>query len=147
MDMLIRNYSDSDFLFVKEILVEAFPEVKDFLLKSLVDSSSLNIDKSKYIQLVAEQDGNIMGYALVSRCFDPVLHKVNFWIDYVCVSEIFRGKGIGKQLLQKIEEFAINEDVMFLQLTSSRFRTNARKLYMYMGYEIRESDIFRKVLK
>lgn len=147
MEMLIRNYEDSDFRFVKEILVESFPEVEDSLSKALVDFSSLNIDKNKYIQLVAEDGGIIMGYALVSRCFDPVLCKVNFWIDYVCVAENFRGKGIGKKLLQKIEKIAISENVMYLQLTSSKFRTNARKLYMDMGYEIRESDIFRKVLK
>ena len=147
MKMLVRNYSRNDFDYVRLILLESFPEVNVFLNKSLVNDSSLEIDTNKYIQLVAECDGVVMGYALVSRCIDPILSKVNFWIDYVCVGEKYRGNGIAKMLLKSIEEIAVKEGVMFLQLTSSRFRTGARKLYIDMGFEIRESDIFRKVLE
>lgn len=145
--MLIRKYEDKDFDVVKEILLEAFPEVSDLLEKSMKTSNTLNLDLSKYIQLVAEEDDKVVGYALASRNVDPVLIRCNFWIDYVCVSKKYRGKGIGRKLLQEIEEIAIEEKVLFLQLTSSRFRTSARKLYKDMGYEIRESDIFRKVLE
>ena len=144
--MLIREYSSKDFKFVHDVLTQSFPEVDDMIRKSLVDEDSLNLDKNKYIQLVAEEDGIVVGYALASRSGDPILKRYNFWIDYVCVDSRYRGKGIGRKLLERIEEIALEEKVLFLQLTSSRFRTSARKLYMDMGFEIRESDIFRKVL-
>ena len=147
MSIVIRNYDNTDFEVVKNILFEAFPEVNDLLERSMTSSETLNLDTKKYIQLVAVEDGEVVGYALASRSGDPVLIRTNIWIDYVCVSEQHRGKGIARKLLQKIEEIAIEEKVLFLQLTSSRFRTGARKLYMDMGFEIRESDIFRKVLE
>lgn len=147
MSTIVRKYEELDFKSVKEILVKSFPEVNTYLLKSLKNDKALNFDGDKYIQLVATLEERVVGYALVSRHFDPILTKCNFWIDYVCVSEEYRGRGIGRKLLQKIEDIAVSEKVLFLQLTSSRFRTSARNLYMDMGYEIRESDIFRKVLE
>lgn len=144
---IIREYNNDDFLVVKEILFESFPEVNDLLERSMSSSETLNLDKGKYIQLVAEEDGVVVGYALASRSSDPVLIRTNLWIDYVCVSSEHRGKGIAKLLMKRIEEIAIEEKVLFLQLTSSRFRTGARKLYTDLGFEIRESDIFRKVLE
>ena len=147
MSILLREYDNKDFEIVKGILFEAFPEVEDLLERSMTTSETLNLDKKKYIQLVAEEDGKVVGYALASRSSDPILIRTNLWIDYVCVSSEHRGKGIAKQLMKKIEEIAVSEKVLFLQLTSSRFRTGARKLYTDLGFEIRESDIFRKVLE
>lgn len=146
MSNLIREYKNEDFEEVKSVLLEAFPEVEDLLKKSLISSETLDLDKSKYIQLVAEVDGEVVGYALASRSCDPVLIKTNLWIDYVCVSEKHRGKGLARKLMENIEKIAVDEKVLFMQLTSSRFRTAARKLYSDLGFEIRESDIFRKVL-
>ena len=147
MDIIIREYDNNDFLEVKEILFEAFPEVNDLLEKSMTTFETLNLEKSKYIQLVALVDEKVVGYMIASRIVDPVLIRTNLWIDYVCVNSEYRGKGIAKKLMKKIEEIAIEEKILFLQLTSSRFRTGARKLYMDMGFKIRESDIFRKVLE
>lgn len=142
----VRKYKPSDFLGVKSILVNSFPEVGRMINTSLIDSNSLDLDGSRYIQLVAVSDKNILGYAIASRFVDPIVNRCNYWIDYVCVSSDYRGMGIGKLLMTEIESIARNENVMFLQLTSSRFRTTARKMYSDLGYVIRESDIFRKEL-
>lgn len=147
MEILIRSYEEDDFESVKKILIDCFPEVADILMETLNTKESFKLDKNKYIQLVAVVENVVVGYSIVSRNFDPILKRYNFWIDYVCVNQEYRGRGIAKKLLLEIEKIAIDEDVLLLQLTSSRFRTSARKLYLDMGYEIRESDIFRKVLK
>ena len=107
---IIREYNNDDFLVLKEILFESFPEVNDLLERSMSSSETLNLDKGKYIQLVAEEDGVVVGYALASRSSDPVLIRTNLWIDYVCVSSEHRGKGIAKLLMKRIEEIAIEED-------------------------------------
>lgn len=143
--MEIREYTNHDFFTVLRILQEAFPKVNG-IDETLKDSNCLDLDKDKYIQLVAVENNNVVGYALVSKSFDPIIKRLNYWIDYVCVDVEYRGRGIAKKLLTKIEEVARKEDVLYLQLTSSRFRTSARKLYLDLGFSIRESDIFRKVL-
>lgn len=147
MENVVRYYCNEDFEMVKRILINSFPEVNDLLEKSLISYKNLDLDKNKYIQLVVEVDGKVVGYLLASWCFDPIVNKMNMWIDYVCVDEAYRGMGLAKELLMKIEEIAREENVMFLQLTSSRFRTSARKLYADLGFVLRESDIFRKVLE
>ena len=146
MDIVIREYTNDEYAFVKDLLIESFPEVNDLLVEGLTDEEVLNLDKTKYLQLVAYEDKKLIGYALASRSYDPIMRRKNIWIDYVCVNTEYRGRGIARKLLQRIEDIAREENVLFLQLTSSRFRTGARKLYTDFGFSIRESDIFRKVL-
>lgn len=144
--MKIREYVNNDFEVVLSILKKSFPEVLNEINESLVDSNSLDLDRDMYVQLVYVLDDVVVGYLIASRSFDPIIKKNNYWIDYVCVDEEYRGRGIARELLKKIEDIASLDKAMFLQLTSSRFRTSARKLYLDLGYQIRESDIFRKVL-
>ena len=144
--MKIREYVNNDFEVVLSILKKSFPEVLNEIKEALVDSNSLDLDRDRYVQLVYVLDDVVVGYLIASRSFDPIIKKNNYWIDYVCVDEEYRGRGIARELLKKIEDIASLDNAMFLQLTSSRFRTSARKLYLDLGYQIRESDIFRKVL-
>lgn len=144
--MEIRNYIKDDFSTVVKILIDSFPESSDKIGNSLIDSELLELDKEKYIQLVAIENNNVVGYVLITRSCDPIIKRVNYWVDYVCVDEAYRGRGIAKKLLTEVERIARQENVLYLQLTSSKFRTVARKIYLDLGFEIRESDIFRKVL-
>lgn len=146
MNLVIRDYDDFEYEIVKDLLIESFPEVHDLLVSGLSGTEVLSLDKERHIQLVAYEDEKLVGYALASRSYDPIMRRSNLWIDYVCVKSEYRGKGIARKLLQRIEDIAREEKVLFLQLTSSRFRTGARKLYTDFGFEIRESDIFRKEL-
>lgn len=144
--MEIREYTSNDFGTVLKILMNSFPELSNKIENALMSEKSLELDKNKYIQLVAVENNNVVGYLIATRSNDPIIKRTNYWIDYVCVDLEYRGRGIAKKLLMKIEDIAREENVLYLQLTSSRFRTGARKLYLDLGFEIRESDIFRKVL-
>lgn len=146
MELVIKEYNDSEYEVVKDLLIDSFPEVHDLLVDGLTSSEVLSLDKSEYLQLVAYEGDILVGYALASRTYDPIMQRKNIWIDYVCVNTEYRGRGIARKLLQRIEDVAREEKVLFLQLTSSRFRTGARKLYTDFGFSVRESDIFRKVL-
>ena len=147
MDIIIRDYTNDDFDVVKNILLECFPDVSEVLEKTMDNYNTLSLDKNKYIQLVAVEGNKVVGYALASRGLDPILVKHNIFIDYVCVTSETKESGIAKKLIQSIEELAIEEKVLYLQLTSSRLRENSKKLYLDLGFEIRETDIYRKVLE
>lgn len=144
--MEIRKYNSDDFEKVVEILIDSFPESSSKINDFLTCFEKLELDINKYIQLVAIEDSTVVGYVLVTRSNDPIIGRVNYLIDYVCVDKDYRGRGFAKALLIEIEKIAQNENVLYLQLTSSRCRTVARKIYLDLGFEIRESDIFRKVL-
>ena len=144
--MEIRKYNNDDFKKVVEVLIDSFPESSDKINEFLTDSEMLELDSNRFIQLVVVEDNLVVGYTLVTRSIDPIIGRVNFWIDYVCVDKNYRGRGFARELLLEIEKIARGENVLYLQLTSNRSRTIARKIYLDFGFEIRESDIFRKVM-
>lgn len=144
--MVIREYVNSDFNDVINILIKTFPSVSESMVNREINNKLLELDRDKYFQIVAEVDNKIVGYLLATKKVDPILSRNNFWIDYFCVDENYRGRGIGNELLNKIEIIAKEEKIFYLELTSSRFRVSARNLYLNFGFEIRESDIFRKEL-
>lgn len=61
-----------------------------------------------------------------------------FWyhlhIDFLWVDESLRGQGYGKELLTKIEEFAIEHNCRLIQLDTFSFQ--APDFYQKFGYEV-----------
>ena len=131
----VRFYENRDLDSVNTILEEAFKVSKS------------NFNNSSIKEIVALDDGNVCGYLLLTKVLNPILNKYYYLVDYVCVSNSYRGRGVGKKLLSFAEEVALREDAMYLQLTCSSFRVAAHKLYESCGFIKRDSDIFRKVLK
>jgi len=69
------------------------------------------------------------------------------YIDDVVVDEAYLRKGIAEQLnLMLIEMAAKNRHLKHLDLTSSPERVAANKLYLKLGYEKRETNVYRKKL-
>jgi ribosomal protein S18 acetylase RimI-like enzyme len=70
-----------------------------------------------------------------------------FWIEDVVVDESGRGKGIGKALVVFALESARSMGAKTVDLTSRPFRTAAHKLYLDLGFVIRETSVFRYSVK
>lgn len=62
----------------------------------------------------------------------------NYWyhlhIDFLWVDESLRGQGYGKELLTRIEEFAIEQSCHLIQLDTFSFQ--APNFYQKFGYEV-----------
>lgn len=135
MEINIRKYLDSDFVSVRRLINEAF----DLMIsRPLMDSNHLG--------LVACIENKVVGYLLLTKIEDPLISRCYFFIDYVCVDSKYRNNNIGYLLMSEAEKIAIEHNAKYLQLTSSRVRVVAHKLYKKCGFDVRESDIFRKVL-
>jgi GNAT superfamily N-acetyltransferase len=70
-----------------------------------------------------------------------------FWIEDVVVDESSRGKGIGKALVLFALDTARSMGAKNVDLTSRPFRTTAHKLYLDLGFVIRETSVFRYSVK
>ena len=92
-------------------------------------------------------DDVICGYLLITKVLNPIKNKYYCLFDYVCVSEKYRGLGLGEKLTRYAEEVALEDSPMYLQLSCSYFRQDAHKLYEKCGFEKRESDLYRKVIE
>ena len=132
MDIEIRDYQDNDLDFVNEVLEEAFQVKKD------------KVVGDEFIEIVACVDNRAVGYLLLTKVINPIGKKIIYNVDYVCVLSKYRGHGIGKKLLEyayyKVKELGGST----LQLTCSRFRVEAHKLYESCNFIKRDSDIYRK---
>jgi len=128
----VREYCDTDLDRVNKILKDNFNYTKR------------NFSNPNFKELVALVDGKVGGYLLLTKILNPVKEKFYYLVDYVCVDSNYRRMGLASKLLDEAYVIAKKDDAMYLQLTCSRFREAAHKLYMSSGYVKRDSDIFRK---
>lgn len=65
------------------------------------------------------------------------------WIEDVVVDETFRGQGLSKLLVAHAIEFTKSQGIPSLMLTSNPKRIAANKLYQAMGFERKETNVYR----
>lgn len=132
MNIVVRKYEERDLNSVNEILSEAFQRKKN------------NFSSEEFVELVSLCDNEISGYLLMTKVLNPIKNKYYYLIDYVCVLSKYRGLGVSDKLMKYAEKFAKENDAIYIQLTCSRFRKAAHKLYERCGFIKRDSDIYRK---
>jgi len=135
MKVEVRKYRESDLDAVNKVLLEAFSHTKT------------NFDDDCFKEVVILVDDVICGYLLITRVLNPIKNRYYCLFDYVCIAEKYRGLGLGKKLTEYAESVALEDEPIYLQLSCSRFRKDAHKLYEDCGFEKRESDLFRKVIE
>ena len=132
MNIVIDSFKEIYLVGVNNLLQENFSLVKE------------NFRSDLFYELVALYGGEVVGYTLLTKVYDPIKKRNNFYVDYLCVSTNFRRMGIGKMLLNEAYRIAKENNALYLQLTCSRFRMAAHALYLSCNFVKRESDIFRK---
>src|SRR6184192_421012 len=97
--------------------------------------------------LVARDGEEIVGTTTV------IVYTTSFWIkarlDEVVVDDSARGRGVGEALVKAALEIGRERGAQVAELQSGRGpnREAAHRLYERMGFQIRESDVFRIVLE
>lgn len=91
---------------------------------------------------IAENDEkHIVGCATLCVFESPTGRKGS--VEDVVVLPAYRGQGIGRTLLQRIIDFAKNKLAPIdLRLTSNPVRTEANALYLSMGFEKRDTNVY-----
>jgi GNAT superfamily N-acetyltransferase len=94
--------------------------------------------------LIARDDGQIVGTTTV------IVYTTPFWIkarlDEVVVDEAARGKGVGAALVKASLDLARSKGVEVVELQSGLQREAAQRLYVRMGFKLRETNVYRIVL-
>src|SRR5258708_1324468 len=91
--------------------------------------------------LVVRDDGRIVGAAAVLVYATPAFVKAR--IEDVVVDEHARGKGVGEALVRRCVEVARERGAEIVELQSARWREVANRLYPRLGFELRESNLYR----
>lgn len=98
------------------------------------------------VKLLVARDGeSIVGTATVIVYTSPAWTKAR--IEDVVVDQSARGKGVGRALVEACIEIARERGCAIVELQSKRSRVEANQLYQEMGFELRDSNFYRKTLR
>ena len=94
---------------------------------------------------LARVDGRIAG-SLTLAVF-PIPTGIRAWIEDVVVDEAARGHGVGEALNRSALERARRLGAITVELTSRPSREAANRLYTRMGFETRDTNVYRYMLE
>jgi len=109
------------------------PPTREFLTR-IVDSEAS-------ILLVAVEDDVILGSLTLVVFLIPT--SIRAWIEDVVVDEAGRGKGVGAALNEEALSRAAALGATTVDLTSRPSREAANRLYQRLGFEARETNVYR----
>jgi ribosomal protein S18 acetylase RimI-like enzyme len=95
--------------------------------------------------LVAREDGRIIGMLTVAMFRIPT--GLRAWIEDVAVDEAARGKGVGERLSREALRIAGERGARTVELTSRPSREAANRLYQRIGFERRETNVYRYTVR
>ncbi len=134
MNVIVRKFNDLDYDYTNNLILDSFGYGKK------------KVRNDNCFEFVAEVDSKIVGYFNMTLMVDIIKDFKIFHIDYVCVDSNCRGMGIGRKMMEYALNFALESGARRVELTSSSKRVAAHKLYLSLGFEERDSSIFRKEL-
>ncbi len=91
--------------------------------------------RSNAVAVVAERDGTIAAVSTLAF-FPSLTWNVDVaWITAFVVSSAVRGTGIGRQMLEHLEQVARERACARIAVTSAERRDGAHAFYLRLGYE------------
>jgi phosphinothricin acetyltransferase len=119
-------------------VIELFKELTtiptNFKPEILIDNKSIHCR-------ILESEGDVIGFASLTMYPVPTKGMVGR-IEDVVVSDVYRGGGLGRKLMEDLIEIAKKEKLEYLNLTANSSRVAARNLYESLGFQIAETDFF-----
>jgi ribosomal protein S18 acetylase RimI-like enzyme len=107
-------------------------------VKELVASSAT-------VVFIARDEGRIVG-SLTLVVF-PIPTGLRAWIEDVVVDGSARGTGVGEALTNAAIDESRRRHVRSIDLTTRPSREAANRLYARLGFELRETNVYRRLIK
>lgn len=103
-------------------------------LRAIVESPASHL-------FLLQADGAVVGMITLATYPAPTGRK--YWIEDVVVDSAMRGRDYGRRLVQYAIEFAKEEGAGVLMLTSRPARVAANMLYRKVGFQTKETNVYR----
>ena len=107
---------------------------------TLADVTRL-VQSPSSIIFVARSDGSMVG--TLTLVVFPIPSGLRAWIEDVIVDESSRGTGVGEALTLAAVDEARSRSVRSIDLTTRPSREAANRLYARLGFEQRETNVYR----
>jgi ribosomal protein S18 acetylase RimI-like enzyme len=133
---------------VTDELVEAFERLVPQLSRSNPpptrdELAAIVASPASILLLAVERDGTDAILGSLTLAWFRIPTGVRAWIEDVVVDEAARGKGVGDKLNRHALEVARSLGARTVDLTSRPSREAANRLYQRIGFELRETNVYR----
>ena len=130
-------------------LVEAFARLVPQLSKSNRppterELAAIVASRASVLFLAYDEDDEIVGSLTLVLFRIPT--GLRAWIEDVVVDESARGKGVGHRMNEAAIDYARKAGAKTIDLTSRPSRDVANRLYQRLGFEKRDTNVYRYVL-
>jgi GNAT superfamily N-acetyltransferase len=129
--------SDSHTLFA---LIQGLAEYEKLSHAVIGNAESLQehlFGTSKYVDaILAEFDGNAVGFAIFFHNYSTFLTKPGIYLEDIFVLPEYRRQGIGKALLTRVAQIAVERNCGRLEWSVLDWNISAQSFYRKMGADI-----------
>ncbi len=132
----LHNYTQEEY----ENLRQLMSELSDRLVLTQTDLMMVLKDSNSHLYVMTD-DGKIIGCATLCVFYSPSGAKAS--IEDVVVALAYRGRCLGRQLVEYLLKEAKEFAPMEIQLTSKPVRVVANGLYQSLGFERKETNCYR----
>ena len=104
------------------------------ILEEIVQSTHVHL-------FIAQEGAEVLG--MLSLVVFPIPTGIRAWVEDVVVDESARGKGVGRALSEYALQAANEKGALTVDLTSRPSRVAANQLYQKVGFQLRETNVYR----
>lgn len=107
----------------------------DLFVSSKFNLEEVNklINSENYKIFVCDKSNYVVGYVFIKNIIAKNNKKV-LYVEDLCVDELYQSLGIGRALMEKVKEYAVENDYDRVELNVYSFNKNAVKFYKSLGY-------------
>ena len=127
------------------VLAALLPQLNQSVPVPSLDHLKAMVADPAVTLLLARDGSEIVGAAAVVVYRTPIWVKAR--IEDVVVDEAARGRGVGEALVTRCIEVARERGAAIVELQSARSREAANRLYPRLGFELRDSNVYRLTLR
>ncbi len=135
----LTAFSTEDAEAIRQLVAQlgsTFHPLTDTDLKGMLSSPTLHLFTAR-----DSKTNQIIGMGTLAIYRIPYLKKA--YLDDFIISDEYQGQGIGSMLMESVIEKAKIEGVAYMEFTSNPTRVGANNFYQKMGFEKRETNVYR----
>jgi (aminoalkyl)phosphonate N-acetyltransferase len=132
--IIIKNTEPKDLNTIYGFICDLENEVFDFQLFKCIFEE--NLGNPSFVYFVAESDEKVI--AFISLHTQKLLHHCGVVgeIQEFYIDPNFRNQGIGKTLIQEVKTYAKANNLMSIEVTSNKLRTENVQVYERLGFRL-----------
>jgi ribosomal protein S18 acetylase RimI-like enzyme len=129
---------------LRDAVADLIPQLSSSSPPTSLDDLRRIIEDPATTLLLATEEGTLVGMLTLAVFLLPT--GVRAWIEDVVVDDAARGAGVASALVQAALGEAERQGARTVDLTSRPEREAANRLYLRLGFERRQTNVYRRTL-